>query len=106
MPTTERAGPTVPVESAEADPEVPSPAVEDGPRTAPYRLSDLPSSRRRIAALLAALLVLPILVSGVRAVSNDWRASGDEALIVVKTLDVFSSDPPLIGQPSTSKGVT
>jgi hypothetical protein len=106
MPTTEREGQTAPVESAEVDLEVPSPAAEDAPRTAPYRLSDLSSSHRRIAALLAALLVLPIIISGVRAVSDDWRASGDEALIVVKTLDVFSSDPPLVGQPSTSKDIT
>jgi hypothetical protein len=76
-----------------------SPSATGGP---PYRLTGLPPSQRPAAVAVALLLVLPIVISGVRAVADGWLPSGDEALIGIKSLDVFSRHPPLTGQPSTT----
>jgi hypothetical protein len=55
-----------------------------------------------VAALLAILLLAPFVASAARAVDSDWFPSGDDALIGLRAYDVFSSDAPLTGQPSTS----
>ena len=67
-----------------------------------YRLRDLDRRQRVVAALLALLLVAPFVASAARAVDSDWFPSGDDALIGLRAYDVFSSDAPLTGQPSTS----
>lgn len=58
---------------------------------------------RLLALLIGLLLLAPFVISAVRAISNDWIPTGDEAPIVIKTYDVFTGDPPLVGQPSTSE---
>ena len=71
--------------------------------TPPVRLRDLSSRGRGLALLLAALLAVPFVVGLVRLETNDWMLTGDDALLGVRSLDVFGSDPPLVGQPSTSE---
>lgn len=38
-----------------------------------------------------------------RALAAEWVPSGDDALIVLQAFDVLSTDPPLVGQPSTAE---
>jgi hypothetical protein len=52
-----------------------------------------------LAAGLAA--ALPIVVSTVRAVADGWAPLGDDALIAVRSWEVLSAFPPLVGMPST-----
>lgn len=55
-----------------------------------------------MAAAIVLLLLVPFAVALVRAAADGWALSGDEALIAIRAHDVFSGDPPLVGQPSTS----
>ncbi|MBI2708273.1 MAG: hypothetical protein HYX34_01060 [Actinobacteria bacterium] len=68
----------------------------------PWRFGDLDRRGRVVALVLAALLVLPFGWSATRALRDGYRPSGDEALIALRTHDVLSRRPPLVGQPSTS----
>ncbi|MEO6987661.1 MAG: hypothetical protein ABI239_03345 [Aquihabitans sp.] len=84
----------------------------DGPGTAaltdpsrwpgPRRLRDLDGRGRLVALLLVLALSLPFAASIASARDIDWTPTGDEALITLRVREVFSSDPPLIGQPSTA----
>jgi hypothetical protein len=56
-----------------------------------------------VAAGLAA--ALPVIVSTIRAVSDGWLPTGDDAQIVVRALDVLSTHSPLVGQYSASSSV-
>ena len=67
-----------------------------------FRVRDLESRERRVAVAMLALVLLPFVVALVRAFSDGWIASGDEANIATRALDVFSHHPPLTGLPSTS----
>lgn len=69
---------------------------------APHRLRDLDRRGRLIAVLVGALLLVPVATSVGRALAADWRPSNDDALIVLQARDVLSTDPPLVGQPSTA----
>lgn len=53
------------------------------------------------AAVLAVAAAVPALLSGVLAVSGKWAAVIDNAVIAVRTHDVFSAHPPLLGQYTT-----
>lgn len=75
-------------------------SAEEG---APARLRDLSPRGRGVALLLAVLLALPFAVGLVRLEADDWIITGDDALLGLRSLDVFSADPPLVGQPSTSE---
>ena len=55
-----------------------------------------------VAGLAAAL---PVIVSTVRAVRAGWLPVGDDAMIVVRSLDVLSTRPPLLGSYSASGSV-
>ncbi len=68
-----------------------------------HRLRDCDRRGRLIAVLVGALLLVPVATSVGRALSVDWRPSNDDALIVLQARDVFSTDPPLVGQPSTAE---
>lgn len=50
--------------------------------------------------LLVVLAVVPLLSSAAQLVP-DWVPQGDEAAIVLRGDDLFSSDTPLVGMPST-----
>ena len=67
-----------------------------------HRLRDL-SRRQALAGVAMVLLVAaPFVASIVRARSVHWLPSGDDALIGLRSWDVFSSHRPLIGQGSTT----
>lgn len=70
---------------------------------APHRLRDLDRRGRLVAALCGLLLLVPVGASVGRALADGWIPSNDDALIVLQARDVLSTDPPLIGQPSTSE---
>jgi hypothetical protein len=44
---------------------------------------------------------LPIVVATVRAVVEGWAPLGDDALIAVRSYEVLTAHPPLLGMPST-----
>ena len=67
-----------------------------------HRLRDLDRRQRLLAAGLVALLLVPFGASLGRAIHQEWLPSGDDALIGLRSLDVFSRHLPLVGQPSTS----
>ncbi|MCU1356693.1 MAG: hypothetical protein JWM89_2111 [Acidimicrobiales bacterium] len=67
-----------------------------------HRLRDLDRRQRLLAAGLVALLLVPFGASLGRAIHQAWLPSGDDALIGLRSLDVFSRHLPLVGQPSTS----
>jgi hypothetical protein len=41
---------------------------------------------------------LPFVVAAIEAVSQGWVAYGDDAVIATRSFDVFSGNPPLVGQ--------
>ena len=55
-----------------------------------------------MAAALVVALLIPFGASLARAARVGWLPSGDDALIGLRSLDVFGEHRPLIGQPSTS----
>lgn len=67
-----------------------------------HRLRDLDRRGRWVAVGLVALLLVPFAASVARAVHQAWLPSGDDALIGLRSLDVWSRHLPLVGQPSTS----
>lgn len=67
-----------------------------------HRLRDLDRRQRLITAGLVALLLIPFGSSVGRAIHQAWVPSGDDALIGLRGLDVFSRHLPLVGQPSTT----
>lgn len=56
---------------------------------------------RRIVAAAVAVVVAPILWNAWSAGRDGWAPEGDSAAIVVRTHDVLSADPPLLGNPTT-----
>ena len=62
---------------------------------------------RRREAVLVGLVVIaafaPVLAAG-RAIADDWVPISDNGAIAVHTLDVFSSDTPLVGVRTTLGG--
>src|SRR4051794_9652176 len=71
----------------------------DGP---PHPLRDLTRRQRWFAAVMVVMLLVPFGVGLYRAAHGHWLPSGDNALIALRTRDVFSHHPPLVGQPSTA----
>lgn len=55
-----------------------------------------------VALLLVLVLAAPFAASITKARALDWTPTGDEALITLRVREVFSTNPPLIGQPSTA----
>jgi hypothetical protein len=56
-----------------------------------------PASERRLVLLTGLLAALPIVVSAVEVLSAGWVPLADNALIATKSLDVLSSNSPLLG---------
>ncbi len=73
---------------------------------APHRLRDLDRRGRLVAALCGLLLLVPVGASVGRALADGWLPSNDDALIVLQARDTLTTDPPLVGQPSTSARYT
>jgi hypothetical protein len=57
---------------------------------------------RALAAVAVALVASCILWNSLQAVRQGWVAEGDAAIIAVRTHDVFTAHPPLLGNPSTA----
>lgn len=51
----------------------------------------------RATTLLAVAAAVPALISGARAVAGGWAAVIDNAVIAVRTRDVLTAHPPLVG---------
>jgi hypothetical protein len=56
---------------------------------------------RRVVLATSLAAALPIVVSTVRAVVDGWAPLGDDALIAVRSYEVLTAHPPLLGMPST-----
>ena len=67
-----------------------------------HRLRDLSRRQALVGAAMVALVLVPFAASAVRAAHVGWIPSGDDALIGLRAHDVFTSQRPLVGQPSTS----
>jgi hypothetical protein len=67
-----------------------------------HRLRDLSRRQALVAIAMVALVLVPFAASAVRAAHVGWIPSGDDALIGLRAHDAFTSERPLIGQPSTS----
>jgi hypothetical protein len=67
-----------------------------------HRLRDLTRRQQCIALGLVALLLVPFAASVGRAIHQGWLPTGDDALIGLRSVDVFTKHLPLVGQPSTS----
>src|SRR6478735_4445251 len=59
---------------------------------------------RRIActAAIAVFALLPIAAAS-RAVADGWQPTGDVATIGLRSLDAWTSQAPLVGQPTTGE---
>lgn len=68
----------------------------------PHRVRDLRG--RGLVVLVFAVLVVcaPYAASAVRAFAGDWRATGDVALITMRSEEILHGRLPLVGQPSTA----
>ena len=58
-----------------------------------------PASRResRLAWTVALIALVPVVVAAARGISNHWVPAGDNAFIAVRSRDVLTSHPPLLG---------
>ena len=67
-----------------------------------HRLRDLTGRQAIVAAAMVVLILVPFGASAARAASGGVDPSGDDALIGLRAHDVFTSERPWVGQPSTS----
>lgn len=58
-------------------------------------------AERRLVVACGLAAALPIIVSTIRAVTEGWVPLGDDALIAVRSFEVLTTHPPLVGMPST-----
>jgi hypothetical protein len=61
--------------------------------------------RNRLVLLTGLAAALPVIVSTVHAAAAGWLPLGDDAIIAVRSYDVLSTHPPLLGPYSTSSQV-
>jgi hypothetical protein len=61
--------------------------------------------RNRLVLVAGLAAALPVIVSTVHAASAGWLPLGDDAIIAVRSYDVLSTHPPLLGPYSTSSMV-
>jgi hypothetical protein len=59
----------------------------------------------QLAIATVAVVLLPLLVAVVRGIRAGWVPVGDNALIAIRTGDVFSRHPPLLGTNSSISNV-
>lgn len=80
--------------------------MADQPRRGGHRLASLDGWRRwTVIASIVALGLLPLLCAG-RAVADGWTPTGDVAVIAVRSLDAWTGQAPLVGQPTTGREVS
>ncbi len=56
---------------------------------------------RGLSLVAIAVACVPVLLAVVWAIRIGWWPAADDALIAFRSLDVFSTDTPLVGMPST-----
>jgi hypothetical protein len=56
----------------------------------------------RLALATGLAAAVPVVVSTIRAADAGWLPVGDDAVIAIRSLDVLSTHPPLVGLPSSS----
>ena len=56
----------------------------------------------RLTLLVGLLAATPVLLAAIRLFSADWTPVGDNAVIALRSYDVLTLDPPLLGQFSSS----
>jgi hypothetical protein len=62
-------------------------------------------ARNRLVLFTGLAAALPVIVSTVHAAAAGWLPLGDDAIIAVRSYDVLSTHPPLLGPYSTSSQV-
>jgi hypothetical protein len=58
-------------------------------------------AERRLVLAAGLAAALPIVVATIRLIVDRWAPIGDDALIAVRSFEVLSAHPPLVGMPST-----
>ncbi|HYN33713.1 MAG TPA: hypothetical protein VES40_13890 [Ilumatobacteraceae bacterium] len=58
---------------------------------------DVEGPRRWVRAALVGVVVLPIVTAVVRSLRRDWFPIGDNALLYLRAVDVFTEHHPLLG---------
>lgn len=58
--------------------------------------------RYGLVALIAAVVLVPVVVAVVRHAAGGWVPDGDDAWVARRTMQVVSTSPPLVGQESTA----
>ena len=56
----------------------------------------------RLTLLVGLLAATPVLLAAIRLFGADWTPVGDNAVIALRSYDVLTLDPPLLGQFSSS----
>lgn len=80
--------------------------MADQPRRGGHRLRTLDGWRRwTVIGAIVALGLLPALCAG-RAVADGWTPTGDVAVIALRSLDAWTGQAPLVGQPTTGREVS
>ncbi len=94
------------VADADVTPAEPASGASDRParRTGATFLRRLPPRTRAVAIATLVAAVLWPLCAAVVALQDGWQVLGDNAIISLRSNDVFSTDPPLLGQPTTAEG--
>jgi hypothetical protein len=72
----------------------------DGALAAARRLSE-----NKLALAAGLVAALPVVLSTVRAIDTGWTPVGDDAVIAIRSYDVFTTHTPLLGQYSAASAV-
>src|SRR5256885_6284787 len=59
-------------------------------------------ARNRVVLATGLAAALPVIVSTINAVAAGWFPLGDDAITAVRSYDVLSTHPPVLGPISTS----
>jgi hypothetical protein len=71
-----------------------------------FRLRDLDGPLRWAAVAVIAAFAMAPLVAGAAALGSGWEATGDVAVIGLRSRDAWTGDAPLVGQPTTGEEFT
>jgi hypothetical protein len=88
-------------EAGSTDADAPPETATGAPGRTVYRLRDLDRRGRLVAAVFAISLALAPVLAFIQT-APDWMATGDQAHMAVRALDVGTRRTPVTGQPSTS----
>lgn len=72
---------------------------EPGARAA-RRLPTHWAARHAETVLVGFVAAIPVMTALIHAISAGWAPLGDDAIVAVRSLDVFSTHPPVLGMPA------